>query len=413
MHVRLNLLSTFSLLITTAALPACTYPEFLGDNLRSEETFTVESEGDPCATGSCEWSTSGDDPTCGDDCEAPTTDDAPTTGETPWPDLHGCAPGAGDLTPVWTRTDSTAERGEAVALGADRVVWFVGDWSSSQVRALDPDGDLLWAADADLQLGEGELAFKDLAVDAAGGVVLAGATNGGGGLVRWYDAAGDPVDEHLESGAAWAAVALLGDGSVVTAGAKNDDMLVRRYATDGTPAWTRSFADQGAAWSSDIHVTPTQDLLVSGHSNQNPGPVLLAYDAAGALQWSEVDPGGPLEVSHGVATDSAGGVLRLVYDDAGGRIDRFDAAGAFVSSIALDYWPRAIAVDAGDNVVVVGRKPTKNVVVIERRDAAGALLARRERAGRWGLDLALDAECHAYVVGANAGAGGAWLEKLN
>lgn len=264
-------------------------------------------------------------------------------------------------------------------------------------------------ASLSIELGEGDLTFKDVAIDDAGGVVVAG-TTGEGGLVRWYDADGVVQHDDVIASGRLAGVTGLDAADIVVAGELDDDMMVRRYGAGGAIAWTRSFGAMGARWSSDVARTPDGGVVLSGHSNQLPAPVVVAYDEAGALQWSYVGASGQSDLAMGVAVDSAGRASVTIYGDLGGRIDRFDSAGAPLPAIALDFQPRAVAVDRDDNVIVVGRDLQKKLVIVERRRPSGALLARYERAGTWGFGIAVDDECHTYIVG--QASNGAWLERL-
>lgn len=397
-----------------------------GSGTSSTDSPTCDTEGcvGSTTTSSDATSTSADPSApCASECGVTTgadpgteTDTETDTGVIP----SQCAPGAGDLSLVWNQVDPMSERGEAVAVGAGRVAWLAGNWDVSQLRVLDVDGDLLWEQAVPLQGGEAELTFKDLAIDPAGAVVLAGTTIDHDGVVRWFDSDGDPLMEDTHTGAGqdqWSGLALLGDGALVVAGASAGDMMenrlfVRRYAASGLPAWSQPFSEMGAAWSSDVSVTATGTILVSGHSNKNPGPVLLAYAGDGSLKWSHIDPGEmPQQLAWSVAADSEGRALLAVSVDEGGRVDRFDATGALESSIPLDFMPRSIAVDVDDNLVIAGWLYPMSGVVVERRDPEGALLARHERPGQQALGLVVDADCHAYVVGHEAGS--AWLDKLN
>ena len=377
----------------------------------SADCEDATSTTDPCGPDGC-GNTTHDEECDSADCEDATTTDSDgdtDTGVAP----RRCAPGAGDLTALWTRSDPATARGEAVAVGDGRVAWVASDHGGTHLRVLNLDGGPVWAASMALAPGWGLQPFKDVAVGPAGAVVIAGEVLGGGGVVRWFDASGALQGEQLEPGAAWDGAVWLADGSVAVAGALADDILVRRFTPAHALAWSQSFAEMGAAWAADLVVTAEQGLVVAGHSNLTPGPVLLGYDPAGALAWSRIEPGGSDEVSHGVALDGAGRIYRTVYADLTGRVDRLDASGQLEASVALDYMPHSIAVDADGNFVVAGRDHDRTVVVVERRAPDGDLLALHERPGYFALDVAVDAECHTYVVGDQPLSGGAWLDKLN
>jgi hypothetical protein len=371
---------------------------------------------DECAAGVCSTSTcaaDGCEATCSPEgCELPTTCAADGCGDsTTEAAPSSCAPGTGDLSVMWEQTDAAALRGEAVAAGAGRVAWMAGDFMGTRLRVQGGDGEAVWDRDWPAVLGEAELTFKDLAIQADGGVVLAW-TAPMQGVVEWFDADGMIGAGHYGPASEWSGVALAGDGEVVVAGSQDDDMVVCSFEASNLPAWCATFAEMGAAWSSDIFAA-TGQLLVSGHSNESPGPVLAAYDLTGALQWSVVDPGGPLELGLAVTGDATGRVfLAVTLDDVTGRIDRFDAGGTLETSFDLEYGPRALAVDADGRLVIAGARPLgEETVMVERRTADGELVAEHSRPGWRALGLAVDADCRAYVVG--DAPDGAYLAKLN
>lgn len=364
-----------------------------------------------CATDGCsESSTTCAADGCGESSTTCATDgcDEPTTEAEP----RSCAPGIGGLQAAWEQTDAESVRGEAVSVGVGRVAWIAGDFMMSHIRVLDADGGLLWEQSREFTLGEAEVTAKDLVIVDDGGVVVAGTNMLQEGSVLRFNADGMELSGVVGPASEWSGVARATEDAVVVVGSHDDDMAVFSVDLFGMPLWFETFADMGAAWSSDVFVGMGR-LFVSGHSNQSPGPVLLAYDLAGGLQWSVVDPGGPLELSFAVTGDAEGRIFRAVIEDDGtGRIDRFDAGGALETSFDLDYAPRSLVVDVEGRLVIAGaRKLSEQTVIVERRDADGALVAEHSRAGWRALGLAVDAECRSYVVG--DAPGGAWLARLD
>lgn len=377
------------------------------------ETDASSATADDDASTSNDTSTSNDpatDPTLGD------TTDGPMPLDLGDPPPSQCPAGAGDLEPEWTVSEPGEGRADAVAVGAGRVAWATGEFFDSHVRVLDLDGNPLWDQPVPLWGGEGEVADEDLAIDPSGAVIVAGRSSEGA-LLRWYDSTGALLAEDLLAVTTfdgWNGLALLEDGDAVAVGASNDELFVRRYTPRATPVWSQGLSENGAIRASDVVVTATGTILVSGHSNTIPGPVLLAYDEDGALQWSRFDEdGGTLELAWGVAADSSGGAwLATISDDpAANRVERFDQDGNLDSTIILDFLPSEIAIDIDDSIVVVGAILTDGLVIVERRDANGQVLARHERPGRRAMGVAVDEDCHTYVAGYTDG-GEAWLDKL-
>jgi hypothetical protein len=390
-------------------------------------TVVLETTSDP---GDYETTTSADEsPTPNDTTtDTPMTTD-PTLGEDttdgplpPEMDMGGppvptmCPAEAGDLNLQWTVTEPGAGRADSVAAGAGRVAWTTGEFFDAQLWVLDVDGNPQWDEPVPLWGGEGDYAQVDLAIDPAGAVVLAGSVSEGA-LLQWYDATGNLLADDLLASTpfdSWNGVALLDDGDAVAAGQSDDEMFVRRYTPDASPVWSQGFSENGANWASHVAVTPDGLILVSGHSNTIPGPVLLAYDGDGVLQWSHFDDDGSmLDIGWSVAADSQGRAWLAISsdDDTASRVERFDTAGNLELTIVLDFLPAAIDIDVDDAIVVAGAILNDSLAIVERRDANGELLARHDRPGRRAMGVAVDEDCHAYVAGYTNG-GEAWLDKL-
>jgi hypothetical protein len=334
----------------------------------------------------------------------------------PGPSL--CPAGAGDLVLEWGVTEPGEGRADAVAVGAGRVAWATGEFFDEQLWMLDADGNPLWNQSAPLFSGEGEASFQDLEIDPQGGLILAGTmgTEGFDALLRWFDPMGNVLAEDVLATPGfdlWQGAALLPEGDVVLAGESEGAIFVRRSTPMATEVWSRSFAEGGAVWASHVDVAPTGTIFVSGHSNTAPGPVLLAYDADGTLQWSRLPAeGGALEVGMSVAADSQGRAWLTVNSDVDDhRVERYDAAGTMDLVLPLDFRPNAIASDIDDAIVVAGAILEDELVVVERYASNGAHVARHERPGRFATGVEVDESCHAYVVGYTLGSE-AWLDKL-
>lgn len=385
------------------------------------ETDTTTTRGDGSTTIADDDSTTTTPPTA--DETSTGADDDPTI-EPPVPDMGDpppslCPEGSGDLVLEWGVTDA-AGRADAVAVGPGRVAWMVGEFGDSHLWVLDLDGNPQWDDPVPMFGGEGELSMEDLAIDPEGGVILAGAMDDGSGwfagLFRWYDPDGNVLAEDVlanESHTIWQGVALLPDGDAVVAGESEQVMLVRRYTPDAIEVWTQMAGQNGSLWGSHVAVAPEGTIFVSAHTNTIPGPVVRAYDGDGMQQWSyEDEMGGSLDISFAVASDGQGRAWLPVISEGGdNRVHRFDAAGSIELTIPLDFRPNAVATDADDAIVVAGAIIEQSLVVVERYSADGTHLARYEREGRFATGVAVDEDCHAYVVGYTNFVG-AWLDRL-
>ncbi len=343
--------------------------------------------------------------------------------DTDGPEPTTCGAGAGDLALEWSLSEPGYGRADAVAVGAGRVAWAAGEFFEGRLWVLDTNGNPIWDDDVPLFGGEAEPSYEGLVIDPDGNVALAGTILDGGGyfdgLLRWYDPAGNVLAEDIYSQPGfdiWQGLARMPDGDVVAAGESNDAMFVRRYTAGAAEVWSRSFSESGALWSSQVSVAPSGTIFVSGHSNQIPGPVLLAYDAEGTLLWShfgEPIPGFEVEIASSVAADDQDRAWMTVISDIDTeqRVERY-VDGGLDLTIPLDFRPNAIAVDPDGALVVAGAILDSATIVVERYDENGTQQARYERDGRFATGVAVDEDCHAYVVGFSNGGGGAWLERL-
>lgn len=380
-------------------------PGFDQPEVGDTTTTTADDDDDTSTT---------DDPLPPDPPEEPTEPDLPP--ETP----IDCTPEANDLQLEWTETDPAAERAGAVAIGNGAVAWTTSDINRTQLRVLDPEGALLWEQTVDdTLLGEAELPFQDVAVDPEGNVALAttaSSPTGSDGMLHWYDHQGTLLGTHMytaESFNRWQGVAFLDDGEVVAVGESGDELLTLRYGPGAAPRWTETFGGPGSLWGSDVAITPSGQILASGHSNAIPGPVLVSFDGEGQVTWSHLDgDGSELDIAMSVVADDQDRAWMTVNEDSdGGRVERFDAAGNLEAALPLDFVPNAIAISPSGSIVVAGMILDQELVVVESRTPEWELLHRYERQGRWAMGIAVDDECHSYLAGSDLG-GGAWLEKL-
>ncbi len=226
--------------------------------------------------------------------------------------------------------------------------------------------------------------IQGVAFDSAGNPVVAGVTfsdNGNGDdiWVRKYDATGSEVWTQTFHGVTsdlgyGVAVAPNDDvfvvGSVFTL-TDNRDIWVRRYASNGTPGFTRTHngSDDDADEGRGIAVDAAGNLGVVGYVTQGSDTEIFIrkYSPAGATLWTVVESssGSADDEGHGVAFDATGNLIATGFISAGGSaqdvwVAKYNPGGAelwartHAGSGGSNDGGEGVAVDSTGDVVVVG-----------------------------------------------------------
>lgn len=222
--------------------------------------------------------------------------------------------------------------------------------------------------------------INGVAFDGSGNPVVAGVTfsNGGDGddiWVRKYDATGGEIwtqtIHNLTSDIGYGVAVAPNDdifvvGSVFTL-SDNRDIWVGRFASNGTPGFTRMHngSDDDADEGLGIAIDGSGNLGVVGYVTQSSDRRIFIrkYTPAGATQWTEIVSGSEGE-AHGVAFDATGNLLATGYISSGGTeniwVGKFNAVGSeqwtrtHNGAASGDDRGEGVATDADGNVIVVG-----------------------------------------------------------
>ena len=281
---------------------------------------------------------------------------------------------------------ATLRTAEAVAAtDAGAVVAGRSD-SSGFVAAYDSDGGLDWEATRAPQ-GAGVVAVQGVSAFPGGFVVAAGGEALGGSFVAYTERLnlddGSSVAEYHSDATPSAfmgiAVDLATSDSIAVGfhnggSSQDDNILAQRIGSNGTLAWddthdgSESERDQAHA----VAVSGDGSFVVVGEAREGSRDIWIRmYSAEGSSLWTSVvdSPDAGIDEANGVAIDSQGAVVVV------GQIDRSDLAqGSDVwirkyTSEGEELWTRthngpadstdtgnAVAVDAEDRIVVVGKE---------------------------------------------------------
>lgn len=270
--------------------------------------------------------------------------------------------------------------------------------------------------------GVGYDTVSSIATDASGNIVVVGETDGatidlGGGLLNGFGGFDLFVAKYSPGGVfLWGkrfggtsadlpiAVAFDPSGSVLLAGHSSSpsinlggnaltgfgtyDIVVAKYASDGTHAWSKRLGGGSSDYSAGIASDSAGNVLLSGHSFSSPldlggGPLaalgdydllVAKFSPDGTHVWSKRFGGASADYAGGVVSDSSGNVLvtgwafSVTIDLGGGplgRIGSYDLIVAKYSQTGAHLWSRrvggsasdmgrSIAADGAGNVMIVG-----------------------------------------------------------
>jgi hypothetical protein len=222
------------------------------------------------------------------------------------------------------------------------------------------------------------------------------------------------------------AVAIDADGNIIAVGgtdsygAGHDDLLIVKYAPDGTLLSQQTWGGSGHDTATGIAVDQDGNIYITGWCTSfsaygNYGVLLEKYDAALAFQWAWVWGSDQHDYAEDVAVDSTGNVyvtgLSLTYGG-NGIVLKSDPSGTLTAQVTWDYlYPGNkhfyhLAVDAWDNIFVIGDLPDGDIgndPVILKYDTALHLAWARQWPG-WnddsGRGIAVDSNGIIYATGA-------------
>ncbi len=304
---------------------------------------------------------------------------------------------APDGTVLWTQTLDVsmgfADRAFGVDVGPDDTIALVG---SSDVAVnmrdiwlakLDADGNTLWQQNVDGPSGKDDVGHG-VAVDSTGNVWATGFVRVGAGdddtWVAKYDPAGNQLFDEVVAGPAELEdhgqdVDVDADGNAFVAGYVSteefaSDVWLRKYAPDGTEAWTVTFdsSNHGVDEAHGVAVAPDGTVGVAGVTALtaiNDNVWLGRYaNEDGTLIWQK-DFGGPEILDDrglGVASDSTGafvvaGFKGLARVDTDAWVRKWDLDGnvvwtqSFAGAGANRDAAFGVAVDGNDDIAVVGQ----------------------------------------------------------
>lgn len=231
----------------------------------------------------------------------------------------------------------------------------------------------------------------------------------------------------------WSSSALDGSGNLIVVGntmvtTNNTDMLITKYATDGTVLWqiqynhTNNNRDYGVA----VSIDASDDIYVAGTSITSSGNgydwVIQKYDDGGTLIWEEQynGPGSSYDVPTDMVLDGAG-ALYVVGASYGTTslsdycTRKYSASnGTFIWEARYDYTslldiPAAITLGSSSRIYVTGGSASSftnwDFATVKYNASTGAqVTVTRNSSSGLGLDhptaLAKDQYDNIYVTGA-------------
>jgi hypothetical protein len=285
-----------------------------------------------------------------------------------------------------------------------------------------------WVQRYDEHLNPYDLAVA-IAVDAGGNVVVtgqAGAAYSSDYLTVKYSSAGALLWARTYSGGSANAVAVDAGANVFVTGGADGDYTTLMYSGDGVPLWTNLYNGPANGYDTptSLAVDTNGDVIVTGYSTGSGSGwdyATIKYSSAGVPLWTQRynGPGNREDLAYAVTVGATGNVY--VTGTAWGTSESGWATIAY-SSAGVPLWTnlyrggeaRAVAVDAGGNVVVTGYSPsggTANDYVTIKYSSAGVPLWTNRYNGPdngedWAYAVGVDAVGRVYVTGTSTGTGG-------
>ncbi len=286
-----------------------------------------------------------------------------------------------------------------------------------------------------------------VATDAAGNAYVGGTTysfgsgipgqsslsllkyNASGGLVwqkTWIDTGGNGSASPYASGVAVdAAGSIFVAGSTSGSGAGNLDVLLLKFASNGTLLWERTWGGSSNDFGRGVAVDPSGNIYVTGDTDSfgvNRDVFLLKFNSNGELLWQKTWGGSNYDIGSGVATDSSGnvyvtgGTWSFGVGNTSLFLLKFDSSGTLLWQKtwggAVDNHGYGVAVDALGGVYVTGYTDSfgtgESDVLLLKFNATGGLLWQRTWGGpgtNFGYGVAVGASESIYVTGITAGSG--------
>lgn len=240
---------------------------------------------------------------------------------------------------------------------------------------------------------------RSLAIDSAGNVLVAGNTRGAlagvnagssDGFIKKYDSAGEVlwIQQFGSSSADVArAVAVDSSDAVLIAGnsfgdlaassAGSSDAFVKKYDTNGVLLWAQQFGTAAADLAYALAVDDADNVIIAGSTRgglegRNAGQsdaFVRKYDANGILMWTRQFGSSENDRVSALAVDSSGNIVLAGWTEGALEATNAGEEDVFLRKYAGDgtlLWTRqfgtprrdiarAIAVDAAEAIVIVGR----------------------------------------------------------
>ncbi len=236
--------------------------------------------------------------------------------------------------------------------------------------------------------GVGNDKARDVVVDATGNVFVVGESASvdahGAAVIMRYSPTGELQwvrGWDGPGGEAFDALAIDQDGNLLAAGWTYsfgeglDDLLLVKYAPDGTLLSQRTWGGAGRDSATGLAVDSAGNVYVCGKSDSfaaygHYGVLLLKFNSAGVFQWAWLWGGEQPDEAEDVVLDSLGNAYVAGVSETFGGVGfmlKSDPSGALTIQATWDYLHAGdkhfygLAVDAADYIYVIGDMPDGDV----------------------------------------------------
>jgi hypothetical protein len=207
-------------------------------------------------------------------------------------------------------------------------------------------------------------------------------------------------------------------------GASQNDCVIAKYNSVGVVQWQKSLGGVNNNYFTSTAVDTSNNIYCGGVVNND--ILVVKYNTSGVLQWQNKLASTPpaADIGRAVAVDASNNVYVVgsttISGYKQGVIAKYNTSGAIqwqrtLSGGITNVEFYGVAIDSSNNVYVVGERDATGEVITVKYNSAGTIQWQRELFGAndSGRAVAVDSAANVYVLASGGGGGTTLLIKYN